>query len=77
MTLHFLNDVVNDIELTQKSIRMIIITSSNSESACKLIKRIPGSHFFSSPERKAKGELIVMGLCPSSVRPSCLRKLFL
>ena len=38
MTLHLLNDVVNDIESAQKS----IIASLNSESACKLINRIPG-----------------------------------
>ena len=42
MTLHFLNDVVNDIESTQKSTKKIIIAGWNSESAFKLINRIPG-----------------------------------
>ena len=45
--LHFLNDVVNDIESTQK-LYNVIITSLNSESACKLIKRIPGPRLLTS-----------------------------
>ena len=36
MTLHFLNDVVNDIESTLNS----IIATLKSESTCKLINRI-------------------------------------
>ena len=43
MTLHLLNEVINDIESTQKIYKYIIIASLNSESACKLINRIPGS----------------------------------
>ena len=43
MTLHFLNDLVNDIESTQKS-----INTMNNESVCKLINRIPGSHLLIS-----------------------------
>ena len=41
--LHFLNDVANDAELTQKIDHYVIIASLNSELACKLINRIPGS----------------------------------
>ena len=37
MTLHFLNDVANDAESTQKNENYVIIAS------CKLINRIPGS----------------------------------
>ena len=48
LTLHFLNDVVNDIESTQKIYKYVIITSLNSESACKLINRIPGSRLLIS-----------------------------
>ena len=40
--LQFLNDIVNDIESTQKLVNDIIIASLKSESACKLINRIPG-----------------------------------
>ena len=40
MTLHFLNDVINDFESTQKNINTSITTSLNSESACMLINRI-------------------------------------
>ena len=39
MTLHFLNDVANDAESTQKS---IIASSLESETMGKLINRIPG-----------------------------------
>ena len=48
MTLHFLNDVVNDIQSTQKIHNYVIIASLNSESACKLINRIPGSRLLIS-----------------------------
>ena len=37
MTLHFLNDVANELNL--------IIASLKSETMCKLINRIPGSCF--------------------------------
>ena len=49
MTLHFLNDVVNDTESTQKSIILYVtLASLNSESACELINRIPGSRLLIS-----------------------------
>ena len=41
MTVHFLNQVVNDIKSTLKSI-IVIFTRLNSEPACKLINKIPG-----------------------------------
>ena len=44
MTLHFLNDVANDAESTQKSKNYVIIASLKSEAMDKLINRIPGSH---------------------------------
>ena len=37
MMLYFSNDVVNDIESTQKVYKYVIIASLNSEPACKLI----------------------------------------
>ena len=43
MTLHFLNDVANDAESTQKSKNYVIIVSLKSDSVGKLINRIPGS----------------------------------
>ena len=43
MTLHFLNDVVNDAEST-KIENYVIIASLKSETMGKLIYRIPGSH---------------------------------
>ena len=43
MTLHFLNDVANDAESTQKSKIYVIIASLKSETKGKLINRIPGS----------------------------------
>ena len=43
MTLHFLNDVANDAESTQKSKNYVIIASLKSETMGKLINRIPGS----------------------------------
>ena len=42
MMLHFLNDIINDIESTNLD-NDIIITSLKSESTCKLINRITGS----------------------------------
>ena len=45
MTLHFLNDVANDAELTQN---YIIIASLKSETMGKLINRIPGSRLLIS-----------------------------
>ena len=48
MTLHFLNDVANDAESTQKSKKYVIIPSLKSESVGKLINRIPGSHILIS-----------------------------
>ena len=49
MTLHFLNDVVNDIESTRNSIMNdVVIASLKSESTCKLINRIPGSRLLIS-----------------------------
>ena len=45
MTLHFLNDVANDAESTQKS---KIIASLKSEKKGKLINRIPGSRLLIS-----------------------------
>ena len=38
MTLHCLNDVVNDVESTY-----VIIASLKSETTCKLVNRLPGS----------------------------------
>ena len=42
MTLHFLNDVANDAESTQKFENYVIIASLKSETMVKLINRIPG-----------------------------------
>ena len=42
MTLHFLNDVTNDAESTQKTENYAIIASLTSETMSKLINRIPG-----------------------------------
>ena len=44
MTLHLLNDVVNDIE----SDTQVLIASLKSEPTCKLIDRILGSHLLIS-----------------------------
>ena len=44
MTLHFLNDMVNDAKLTQK----LIIASLKSEPLGKQMNRIPGSHLMIS-----------------------------
>ena len=41
MTLHFLNDVANDTESTQKSKNYVIVASLKSESMGKLINRLP------------------------------------
>ena len=43
MTLHFLNDVANEAESTQKIENYAIIASLKSETMGKLICRIPGS----------------------------------
>ena len=43
MMLHFLNDVANDAESTQKIKNYDIISSLKSERMGKLINRIPGS----------------------------------
>ena len=48
MTLHFLNDVANDTESTQKSKKYVIIASLKSETMGKLMNRIPGSHLLIS-----------------------------
>ena len=42
MKLHFLIDVINDIEWTGKTDNYVIFSCLNSEAACKLINRIPG-----------------------------------
>ena len=48
MTLHFLNDVANDAELTQKIENYVIFASLKRETICKLINRIPGSRLLIS-----------------------------
>ena len=48
MTLHFLNDVANDDESTQKSKNYVIIASLKRETMGKLINRIPGSRLLIS-----------------------------
>ena len=48
ITLHFLNDVANDAQLTQKFENYIIIASLKSETMGKLINRIPGLHLLIS-----------------------------
>ena len=48
MTLHFLNDVTNDAESTQKVANYVIIASLKSETTSKLINRIPGSRLLIS-----------------------------
>ena len=48
MTLHFLNDVANDAESTQKIENYVIIASLKSETMAKLINRIPGSRLLIS-----------------------------
>ena len=48
MTLHFLNDVANDAESTQKWKNSVIIASLKSETMGKVIKRIPGSRLLIS-----------------------------
>ena len=45
---HFLNDVINDAESTQKSKNYTIIASLKSETMGKLINRIPGSRLLIS-----------------------------
>ena len=48
MMLHFLNDVANDAESTQKIENYVIIASLKSETMGKLINRTSGSHFMIS-----------------------------
>ena len=48
MTLHFLNDVVNDTESTQKSKIYVIIANLKRETIGYLINRIPGSRLLIS-----------------------------
>ena len=48
MTLHFLNDVANDAESTQKIENFLIIASLKRETIGKLINRIPGSRLLIS-----------------------------
>ena len=48
MALHFLNDVANDAESTQKTKNYVIIASLKSETMAKLINRIPGSLLLTS-----------------------------
>ena len=48
MTLHFLNDVANDAESTQKIENYVIIASLKSETMGKLINRIPESRLLIS-----------------------------
>ena len=44
ISLHFLNDVVNDVKSTRKLIKNdVMIASLEKERTCKLINRIPGS----------------------------------
>ena len=48
MTLHFLNDVANDAEPTQKYKKYVIIAGLKSETMGKLINRILGSRLLIS-----------------------------
>ena len=48
MTLHFLNDVANDTESTQKSENYVIIASLKSETMGKLINRLPDTRLLIS-----------------------------
>ena len=49
MTLHFLSDIVNDIESIDTILdNYVIIASLKSESTCKVIHRIPGSRLLIS-----------------------------
>ena len=43
MALHFLNDVTNDTDSTQKLKNYVIITSLKSETKGQLINGLPGS----------------------------------
>ena len=45
---NFLNDIVNDVESTQKIDNYVKMTSLKSEPTCKLINRIPGLHLLIS-----------------------------
>ena len=48
MTLHFLNDVANDAESTQKIDHYVIFASLKSGKMGKLIRKIPGSRLLLS-----------------------------
>ena len=48
MTLHFLNDILNDIKSMGKNDNYVIMASLKSEPTCKLINRIPGSRLLIS-----------------------------
>ena len=48
MTLHFLNNVVNDVQIDKKINNYVIIASLKSESLGKLINRIAGSRLLIS-----------------------------
>ena len=48
MTLHFLNDVINDAKSTQKIDHYDILASLKSEQLGKLINGIPGSRLLIS-----------------------------
>ena len=48
MTLHFLNDVINDVESDTQVDNYVIITSLNSKPICNLINRVPGSRLLIS-----------------------------
>ena len=50
-SLHFLNDVANDVESTQKIEIYVIIVSLKSETMGKLINRIPSSSLLKKDTR--------------------------
>ena len=70
MTLHFLNDVTNDTNLTKKSKNYIIIASLKSETMGKLINRIPGSRplISSSPGSPLRMHVESLGKSTSLLR---------
>ena len=64
MKLHFLNDVVSDIELTRKSIKLyVIIASLKTEPTCKLINRIPGLRLLISSKPGKASRMHVESFC--------------
>ena len=48
MTLHFLNDVANELNQHKNKKKYVIFASLKSETMGKLINRIPGSHHLTS-----------------------------